>query len=123
MFNFSKYEKIILIMLCGALLAGFGFSAWKTRSKAVTPVAAPIGLEKMDLEKTNEIVRNYSVININIASADELERLNGIGPVLAGRIIEYRRGNGLFKDKKSILDVPGIGPKLYEGLERNITVE
>lgn len=123
MFNFSRYEKIVLIILCSALLAGLGFSSWKTQSNAITPVVVPITLEKTDLGKTKEMIRAYSVININTAQASELEKLDGIGPALAQRIIAYRMTHGLFKDKKEILNVPGIGPKIYADIEKNIMVE
>ncbi|MFZ5627053.1 MAG: ComEA family DNA-binding protein [Bacillota bacterium] len=51
------------------------------------------------------------VVNINQATAAELENLPGIGPALARRIVEYRNQHGLFTDKEQLLAVPGIGPK------------
>ena len=50
-------------------------------------------------------------ININIASADELCLLTGIGPTLAGRIIQYREENGPYKSIDELLNVRGIGEK------------
>jgi competence protein ComEA len=52
-------------------------------------------------------------ININTASAEELERLPDIGPVLAGRIIEHRRKHGPFKRPQDIVVVRGLSAKLY----------
>jgi competence protein ComEA len=48
-------------------------------------------------------------ININSATADELETLPGIGPVLAGAIIDHRERNGPFASVDELLDVSGIG--------------
>ncbi len=52
-------------------------------------------------------------ININTASAEELERLPGIGPALASRIVEHRRKHGRFKRPQDIIIVRGVSAKLY----------
>lgn len=48
---------------------------------------------------------------INNADPEELALIPGIGPVLAGNIIDHRQKNGPFTNKSSLLAVPGIGPK------------
>ncbi len=63
-----------------------------------------------------------STIDINTASASELERLPHIGPTMARRIIEYRETNGPFRTKEELMNVPGIGPKRYADIEPLITV-
>ena len=50
-----------------------------------------------------------SVVLVNRASAKEFEALDGIGPVLASRIIAYRKANGPFVTVEDLLKVPGIG--------------
>lgn len=62
------------------------------------------------------------LININTATAAELETLPRIGPAMAQRIIECREANGPFEAIEDIQDVPGIGPATYEGLKDLITV-
>lgn len=57
-----------------------------------------------------------AVVNVNRASAEELEQLPGVGPVLAERIIEYRRQNGRFNSVDELLEVSGIGPKKLESM-------
>lgn len=61
-------------------------------------------------------------ININTATAKELENLNGIGKALAERIVQYRQENGLFKDIKDIMKVTGIGEKKFKQIEGEIIV-
>jgi competence protein ComEA len=63
-----------------------------------------------------------SLININTASATELETLSGIGEVLAGTIVEYRDQNGPFVSVDDLLDVSGIGPATLEEIRDQVTV-
>jgi competence protein ComEA len=60
-------------------------------------------------------------VNINTAGTDELNRLPGIGPVLADRIVEYREEHGPFTSLESLKNVPGIGEKKFKDLESRIT--
>ena len=48
-------------------------------------------------------------IAVNRATASDLEKLPGVGPVLAERIVAYRDANGPFQQVEDLLDVPGIG--------------
>lgn len=61
-------------------------------------------------------------INVNTATAAELETLPRIGPTMAQRIIECRESNGPFGAIEDIQNVPGIGPATFEGLQDLITV-
>ncbi len=61
-------------------------------------------------------------LDINRATAAELERLPGIGPTLARRIVEWRETRGPFRSVEDLLQVPGIGPKTLEGIRDKITV-
>lgn len=63
------------------------------------------------------------LVNINTATAEELETLPGIGPVTAARIIEYRETNGSFQTIEEILDVSGIGPVKFAGIKELITLQ
>jgi competence protein ComEA len=62
------------------------------------------------------------LININTATAAELETLPRIGPSTAQKIIDYREANGPFETIEEIQEVPSIGPATYEGLKDLITV-
>ena len=61
-------------------------------------------------------------VNLNTATAAELEKLPGVGPSLASRIIEYRTKNGGFKKVEDLMNVQGIGEKSFLKLKPQITV-
>lgn len=65
---------------------------------------------------------SYGRININTASAAELESLPGIGPSAAQAIVDYRNEHGLFISVQDILLVPGIGPATYDQIKDYLTV-
>lgn len=62
-------------------------------------------------------------ININTADGKTLERLKGIGEVLAARIIEYRDTYGPFKNIEDIKNVSGIGESKFNSIKDDITVK
>jgi competence protein ComEA len=63
-----------------------------------------------------------TLISLNQASASELEELPGVGPALAGRMIDWRTANGGFKAKEDLLNVAGIGDKLFAAVKDLVTL-
>jgi competence protein ComEA len=61
-------------------------------------------------------------VNINRATAAELESLPGVGPVLAGRIVEYRNEHGSFQSWKDVDGVSGVGPSMLDKLRDVATI-
>lgn len=62
------------------------------------------------------------MININTASAMELEILPAIGPVTSQKIIDFRNRKGKFMKKEHIKNVSGIGEKTYEKIMDKIEI-
>lgn len=63
-----------------------------------------------------------ALISLNRASQLELEALPGVGPTLAGRMIDWRTANGGFKKKQDLLKVSGIGNKMFDGMKDLVTL-
>ena len=87
---------------------------------AVPRRAAPPSPRKSGKTKKEEGLHGI-VININEASAGELQRLPRIGPTLSERILE-ERGKGRFRSVEELRRVKGIGPKTLDNLRPFITV-
>lgn len=76
-----------------------------------------VKLDTVDNDSTAKEITGESRININHATAAELQELPGIGPAYSVRIVEWRQENGSFTDKKQLLEVKGIGPARFEEVE------
>ena len=74
-------------------------------------------------ERRSLTVAGVGHVDINRGSTEELQRLPGIGPVLAERVIRYRRENGKFASVRDMQQVKGIGLKRFAQLEPYIYVE
>ncbi|WP_197735540.1 ComEA family DNA-binding protein [Rubrobacter xylanophilus] len=73
------------------------------------------------LEEARES-REPLVVDINTASAEELDELPEVGPATAEAIIEYRTANGPFRTVDELEEVPGIGPATLEKIRPFATV-
>ena len=78
--------------------------------------------ETKPAETTKAAEGQREKININTAGVEELDALSGIGETLAGRIVAYREENGNFENIQEIMNVRGIGDKIFEKIQEDITV-
>jgi len=67
-------------------------------------------------------VRSAGPVMINRATAKEFESLDGIGPVLASRIVSYRKANGAFTAIEDLKKVPGIGDVTFAKFKEKLRV-
>lgn len=64
--------------------------------------------------------QSSGTISINSASAQELDELPGVGPVIAERIVQWRETNGPFRSIDELTEVSGIGPAMLEQLRGQV---
>jgi len=143
--GFSRTERTAIVILVIALLIGSGISY--LRQSALSQEAGILSKEDSilvyklteytksiaDSQPSDSLVSEAVTklpektiqypIDINSATADELEALPGIGPVLAGRIIEYRQKYGPFAAPDSLLNIQGIGKTKLSKIISKITVK
>ena len=66
---------------------------------------------------TNAQESSNGLVNINRATAAELEKLPGVGPSTAQAIIDYRNSHGPFASPEDLLNVKGIGPAKFAAMQ------
>jgi competence protein ComEA len=75
---------------------------------------------QMDLAKVSAHIDE--LININSATLEQLDTLPGIGPSKAKAIIDYRAKYGNFRSLEQLMEVKGVGPKIFAKMKVNITI-
>lgn len=83
-------------------------------------------VEKEGIFESEDLLKNEEKnkkVNINKATEEELQKINGVGPSLASKIIKYRKENGNFKTIEDLKNVSGIGDKKFEGIKDYIRVK
>jgi competence protein ComEA len=96
-------------MVMGALLAAF-------------LATVPVAVVQASQDAPDAKAAPAAVVNLNTATAAQLEALPGIGPKVAQRIVEYRQKNGAFKKVEELMNVKGIGEKSFLKLKPHLTV-
>lgn len=89
-------------------------------AESASPSPASPAPETVTVTATAEATDDGKV-DINAASADELDEVKGIGPAIAQRIVDYRAEHGRFASVDDLLDVPGIGVKTLESMRGELT--
>lgn len=79
--------------------------------------------QNIENNEVGDNIEKSKLVNINLATIQELDTLPGVGEATANKIVNYREENGRFKSIDEIKNVNGIGEKKYEELKSMISIE
>lgn len=102
----KKQNRWLILVMAGSLLGG--------------SFPGPAG--RLHAAPSSEKQTAQALVNINKASAGELETIRGIGPMLAERIVKDREANGRYEHLEDLVRVPGIGQAKLEKIKSQITL-
>ena len=109
----------VLLGLTVVFLGALAFFA--VRGRAVAPADDyTVAVERS--VPAEEVVPEKAPIDINTATAEELQQLMGIGPVLAQAIVDYRAEHGPFASVDELLEVSGIGEAKLDNIRSDVTI-
>lgn len=108
-----------IVSLCLALMVALCWSGLalaadaKKMDQTEMKTQAPASTAAKPAPKAAKVKAPAKQVNINTASAKDLEQLAGVGPKLAKSIVDYRKKNGKFKKPEDLMKVKGMGQKTY----------
>ena len=112
-------SETILLGLTAAFLCALAVLSAQDRQERIPGAVIETEVEV----PREEIAPDFPPVDLNTATAEELDTLPGIGESLAGRIIAYREANGPFGSIEEIMEVSGIGEAKFAELEDRVTVD
>ena len=112
-------SEIILLGLTAAFLCALAVLSAQDRQERIPGAVIETEVEV----PREEIAPDFPPVDLNTATAEELDTLPGIGESLAGRIIAYREANGPFGSIEEIMEVSGIGEAKFAELKDRVTVD
>lgn len=92
------------------------------KEMAVAKRPEPSAKDLSSVEETESAGTDSRRIDLNLATAVELQTLPGIGEVLAQRIIDYREESGGFQFVEELMDIKGIGEKTFKKIAEYVEV-
>ena len=116
----TRSERTSLALLGALSLVGLGVLLWQGQRP---PLLIEVAVLPAQATPWDEALEDARRIDVNTADVAQLERLPGVGPTLASRIVAHREQHGRFGAPEEITHVKGIGPKTYETLKDYLTTE
>jgi competence protein ComEA len=113
----SLLIKFSMLAVTAAVVLWIGWPAPKEEPLPVRP-DQPIAAQAQAASPARAVSPSKAVskVNLNRASAEELQTLPGVGPVLAQRMVEWRKAHGRYRTVDDLQEVKGVGKKRLEQL-------
>ena len=115
---FGKVHFVLLALTIAFLGALF----WASRQERAAVPKGEYSVVAQRSAPAETIAPEKRPVDVNTATAEELEELMGIGPVLAQAIVEYRSEHGPFESIDELLEVSGIGEAKLDNIRDDVTV-
>ncbi len=121
----AKTEKLAFALFVFLLIAGLSAKFYKLKEEPLSQKFVPRTgwKERASKAKDSASKKNpepLGILDLNTASAEQLEKLPFIGKPAALKIVAYRSSHGPFKDKTDLLRVDGISISLYKKIESSL---
>ena len=124
MFRRPFYQAALVLLTILAASGGLWLAVGPSSTPGVEitlPTQTPVSQQQAADTATSDSDTS-TLIDVNTATAEELEALPNIGPVLAQRIVAYREEHGPFQRVDQLMAVERIGPATYEAIHHLVTV-
>ena len=130
MLGFTRNEQKVILFLTAGLFFGTAIKGLREKVQAfpegpdIPALTRPVGPNPLAAQpESDERFVSEATVPLNAADSEELERLPGIGPVMAKRILDYRQKKGIFRSIEELKNVRGIGPKTLEKIRPYLRLE
>ena len=118
-FGSAFFRPARLVFFCSALTLFCAASCVRLPRRP----AAAVATETPPAESHAARAATTPLVDINRATREELERLPGVGPALAARIVEHRERHGTFRRVEHLLAVRGVSQRRFAELRAHVTAE
>jgi competence protein ComEA len=113
-------ELLVALLLVGALAIGAGLATLRRARLVRLATACPVSVAHVAADSGRDGLS--APLDLNSATASQLEALPGIGPVIAQRVVDYRTRIGRFESTSQLRRVSGIGPRRMAALRGLVSV-
>lgn len=120
-FGFTPQERLFLYLFIGAFTIGLAlklFTGVSSDGKTYDYTSLDAEFQTKSVSVPESVwIDSSALLILNSITKDELMEISSIGPVIAERIIEYRRVKGLFESIDGLIEVSGIGEKRFQTIK------
>jgi competence protein ComEA len=122
--GYSLLIKLAMLVAAIAVVLWIGWPVPKEElSQAQPEQSIAVQVPAMSPIPAMPTAKAASKVNLNRASANELQSLPGVGPVLAQRMVDWRKAHGRYRTIDDLQEVKGIGKKRLEQLRPLVMVK